>query len=147
VRLDVAMPGRENEVELACRALQLPLAKRVEHHGRQGNGPLARFRLRRADRAVTIGALANVKLALLEIDVLPTKGAKLGSAKAPAGLGPDPKDGHTDVARPHPIGPFDGQVAQQIRINLVARVTQSAGYSLLSFTRAWSVVNCQSALA
>jgi len=30
---------------------------------------------------------------------------------------------------------------------LVARVTQSAGYSLLSFTRAWSVVNCQSALA
>ena len=41
-----------------------------------------------------------------------------------------------------------GAVAHyQGRPALVAQVTQSAGYSLLSFTRAWSVVNCQSALA
>jgi hypothetical protein len=30
---------------------------------------------------------------------------------------------------------------------LVARVAQNWGYSLLSLTRAWLVVNCQSALA
>jgi hypothetical protein len=30
--------------------------------------------------------------------------------------------------------------------NLVARVVHSAGYNLLSFTRAFAVLNCQSAL-
>jgi predicted porin len=54
--------------------------------------------------------------------------------------------GRTTLLSVSALSAYD-PVASVAFSQLVARVTQSAGYSLLSFTRAWSVVNCQSALA
>ena len=45
--------------------------------GVKRNRPLAGFRLRLADRAVAVRALANVKLALIKIDVLPSGGREV----------------------------------------------------------------------
>src|SRR5208337_3503046 len=77
--LDQAAARREHKSFVALGASKLPLAKRVEHHRRQGNRALAGLRLRLPDRAVAVGALADVKLALIEVDVVPTQAAQFRS--------------------------------------------------------------------
>ena len=71
--LDPAAACREHKAAIALRASELPLPQRVENHRRQGNRALAGFGLRLADRAVAVGALADVKLPLVEVDVLPSE--------------------------------------------------------------------------
>ena len=80
MRLDAARATRENEVVLACRTGKLPLAKRIQRPRRNWDGPIACFTLRLPDRAVAVGALADVKLTLAEVDVFPTQAAELRSA-------------------------------------------------------------------
>ena len=53
------------------------LAQCGDDHRRQWHRALARLRLRPPDLAVAIGALADVKLAALEVDVLPSQAAQL----------------------------------------------------------------------
>ena len=80
--LDVAGAVREDEIKLALRAGEPLLPQRVHHHRRQRHGALAGFRLGRADGVKTIGALADVQIAALEIDILPAQAAQFGRAQA-----------------------------------------------------------------
>src|ERR1700733_665129 len=84
---DVATSGRKDEPFLALGAdwrrihrdgaRPLPLTKRVDDDRRQGDRPLARFGLGLADSAVAIGALPDVQLPFLKVDVGPAKTTKL----------------------------------------------------------------------
>jgi len=61
--INAALAVGKGEAEFAVGARELVLAQRGDHHRRQRHRALARLRLRPPDRAVPIGALANVKLA------------------------------------------------------------------------------------
>ena len=70
-------PVGKTSPRFALRAGELPFPQRVDDDRRQRDRPLAGVRLRLADRAVAVGALPDVKLALLKVDVGPAQPAKL----------------------------------------------------------------------
>src|SRR5262249_2405541 len=84
---DRAAPRREREAEFTLRALQPPLAQLAGQRWRQRHRPLALAALGPAYRAKAVGSLPNVQLALLEVDVLPTKPSQFRSAQPRADRG------------------------------------------------------------
>src|SRR6266487_57235 len=85
VVLDVPCAVRKHEVKLSIRTFELPFAQDVEHRRRNRDCALAGLALRLADVIEAIGALSDVKLAFLEIDVRPAQAAKLAGAQAAEG--------------------------------------------------------------
>ena len=69
------------EHQLGGVGRQLPLTERVGDEIAEGHRALAVLRLWRADLLIAISTLADVQLALPEIDILPAQTAQLGSAK------------------------------------------------------------------
>src|SRR3989442_209803 len=66
---DLASGIREHEIERPRRALEPPFAEHREHLERQRHRAGTVLALRPADDMVAVGALTNVDLALVEIDV------------------------------------------------------------------------------
>src|SRR6516165_6943631 len=60
-----------NFVHEWARIFELPFPQRVAHQGSKWNCALRRFRFELADRVVAIGALTNMQLAAMQIDILP----------------------------------------------------------------------------
>src|ERR1700684_2848038 len=75
--LDQAAGRWKDKPSLAIRAGELPLPQRISDDWRQGNSPLAGFRLRLADRAVAVGAVPHMQFPLLAGGVGPAPGPKL----------------------------------------------------------------------
>src|SRR5205823_3630159 len=65
-----------------ARIFELPFPQRVAHQGSKWNCALRRFRFELADRAIAIGALMNMQLAAMQIDILPAQTAELRGAQA-----------------------------------------------------------------
>jgi hypothetical protein len=76
VIFDLARPSREHDVERSLRSSESPVAQRVENNPRQRHRALVRRRLGRADGGVPVRALADMELALVELDVGPTESAQ-----------------------------------------------------------------------
>ncbi|MDX1500711.1 MAG: hypothetical protein R3176_12475, partial [Woeseiaceae bacterium] len=81
VILDLAPAGREYEVKLTQRTLQLPLAKRIHSQRRERHRPLSRVRLRHANGKPRVGPLPDVQPCPAKLNVLPTQPAKLRGAE------------------------------------------------------------------
>src|SRR5262249_46094485 len=79
--IDAALVVREGKIKPAGRG-EAMLAQRCDQHRRERNRALACFRLGPSDLAIAIGALPDVKLAALEVNVGPSQAAQLGGAEA-----------------------------------------------------------------
>ena len=65
-----------------ARIFELPFPQRVTHQGPKWNCALRRCRFELADRVIAIGALMNMQLAAMQIDILPAQTAELRGAQA-----------------------------------------------------------------
>ena len=83
VPLHLALAVREDEVELALWAGELPLPQRVHDDGRDRDGALPGIGLRHADDVIAVGALPDVDAGGLEIHVGTTAGPAAPTPASP----------------------------------------------------------------
>src|SRR5262249_29151890 len=77
---DCPFAAREDEILLALGTREFPFFESFEHMRPKRDGPLAGLRLRPTNRVISIGALAHMQLAALEVHVIPTQAARLAGA-------------------------------------------------------------------
>lgn len=78
VILNVALAVREDETEVALRALQLLLAERVHDNRRQRDRSLPGIRFRHPHFLIAVGPLAHMQKAPLQVNVIPPQAAQFG---------------------------------------------------------------------
>src|SRR5262249_35166272 len=78
--LDAALSVRKNQVDIAFRAGELPLAQGADDGRRQRNRSLPGCTLRLSYGVETIGALADANFRLLQVDIGPAQTAQFRGA-------------------------------------------------------------------